>query len=103
MSKEVISINLDRDKIKTISEATKIMKMPKSKVVSILLDESMFKLRNFIDGKTRKFYILQYIEGRINEEVLFDVFPSEKAKEIIEGAAIGKRAGKEAIKKLFSL
>lgn len=103
MRKEVLSINLDRDKIKTLSDATRIMKMSKSKVVSSLLDESMFKLRNFIDEKTRKFYILQYLESKINEEVLFDVFPSEKAKEIIEGATIGRRAGKEAVKKLFGL
>lgn len=103
MRKEILSINLDRDKIKMLSYATKKMKIPKSKVVSMLLDESMFKLRNYLDEKTRNFYILQYLENKINEEVLFDVFPSEKAKEIIEGATIGKRAGKEAVKMLSSL
>ena len=103
MRKEVLSINLEKEKIKALSDATRIMRIPKSKVVSMLLDESMFKLRNYIDEKTRNFYILQYLEGRINEEVLFNVFPSEKAKEIIEGATLGRRAGKEAIKMLSDL
>ena len=103
MRKEVLSVNLDRDKIKMLSDATRTMKMSKSKVVSMLLDESMFKLRNYLDEKTRNFYILQYLENKINEEVIFDVFPSEKAREIIEGATIGRRAGKEAVKMVSSL
>jgi hypothetical protein len=103
MKTKPMTINIGIEKIKKIEEAKQLLGISRSKLVSMLLEESLLKLHNYLNKETRNFYILQYIRGNITEEVLFDVFPREKASEIIDGVKFGRIGARRTLEMLSSV
>lgn len=100
MKMKPMTINLDVEKIRSLDRASNTLDISRSRLVSMLLEDSMKKLNNYLDQDIRNFYIIQFMRENITEEVLFDVFPRENAFEIIEGVKLGEIGAKKTLEML---
>lgn len=84
------TVVLDKKAEKELTELSKLLTAPKSKVVKTAVDELYFKEKRARKGF--RFFMDQYNKGIITRDALFLLLPREDAEAIIIGSATGKEA-----------
>ena len=94
-----ININLDEKSLDEIDELAGAMKISRSKLIRIAINE--FYLKEKRARENLNFFIDMYNKGVIDKNTLFLLLPKEDAEAIVIGTKIGKEAV-EIVKELNS-
>ena len=95
----VININLDEKSVDEVDELARAMKISRSKLIRIAINE--FYLKEKRARENLNFFIDMYNKGVIDKSTLFLLLPKEDAEAIVIGTKIGKGAV-EIVKELNS-